>query len=128
MPRDGIGLYLMDPDGTDIRQLGDSGTGWGFFRLGWSPDGSSIVGTAGEATWNIWVTDVDDGSATIVSAACRAGVVDELFPAYAPDGAIAWARGGRGVWLSLVLEDGGEPAELPAVAGGPWSPDGLLSR
>ena len=45
----GIGLYLMDSDGSHVRRLGEvTGNGWGFLRLGWSADGSSIVGTAGE--------------------------------------------------------------------------------
>ena len=120
----------MNPDGTDIRQLGDiRGTGWGLLRLGWSPDGSTIVGTAGESTWNIWAASVDDGSSTIVSdPPPEPEALDELFPAYAPDGAIAWGRGGTGACGCLVvLEDGGEPVEFEGLSGPPvWSPDGQL--
>jgi hypothetical protein len=87
---------MMDADGSHVRRLGDvSGEGWGFLRLGWSPDGSSIVATAGAPTWNIWVTDVDDGSSAIVSdPPVEPDTLDELFPAYAFDGALAWQRNG----------------------------------
>jgi dipeptidyl aminopeptidase/acylaminoacyl peptidase len=131
----GIGLYTMNPDGTDARRLGDvTGTGWGFLRLGWSPDGSTIVGTASEptaddVTWNIWATSVHDGSSRIVSdPPAEPEVLDELFPAYASDGALAWSRGGTGACGCLVvLEVGGEPVEIPGVNGGAiWSPDGQL--
>ena len=55
--------------------------------------------------------------------------VHERFPAYAPDGALAWVRGDSGGYCDcLVLrEDGAEPVELRDLDGAPvWSPDGSL--
>ena len=127
----GIGLYLMDSDGGHPRRLGEvSGNGWGLLSLGWSPDGSTIVGTAGESSWNIWVTSVNDGSSMIVSdPPAEPAEAQELWPAYAPDGAIAWERGGQAPACGclVVLEAGGAPVELAEIRGFPlWSPDAQL--
>jgi Tol biopolymer transport system component len=132
----GIGLYTMasdrmGSDSPDPQRLGDvTGTGWGLLRLGWSPDGSTIVGTAGESTWNIWGTNVDDGSSSIISDPPADPVsLNELFPAYAPDGALAWERGGDAPACGclVVQEVGVDPVQLTDLAGFPvWSPDGQL--
>lgn len=126
---DGIELYLMAADGSDVRQLdGLTGEGWGLFRLEWSPDGSRIVATGGAPSWNIWVASVDGGGATNVSDVAAGTPVDELFPTYAPDGALAWVRYGDGMCECVVLlEEGAAPVELPDWSHIPvWSPDGQL--
>ena len=59
----GIALHRMAADGSDVRRLSDvSGTAWAFLRLDWSPDGESIVATAGEDEWDIWVFAADGSS------------------------------------------------------------------
>jgi Tol biopolymer transport system component len=126
----GIGLYLMDPDGTDIRRLDEvSGFGWAFLRLDWSPDGERIVATANEESWDIWVFPVDGSGETRVSDVSDDPEVtwDQLFPTYAADGTLAWVGGADGA-LTL-LEEGGVPVPLAGLegAGVPvWSPDGRL--
>ena len=87
------------------------GFGWAFMRLEWSPDGKSIVATAGEEEWDIWVFAADGSTATNVSddPGEPEVVADELFPSYGPDGAIAW-ESASGL---VLLEPGGTPVEFP---------------
>ena len=121
----GIGLYVMSPDGSDVRRLDQaSGFGWAFMRLDWSPDGAGIVATAGEQEWDIWVFAADGSTATNVSddPGEPEVVADELFPSYGPDGAIAW-ESASGL---VLLEPGGTPVEFPGAAWPLWSPDGQL--
>ena len=115
-------LYLMDPDGSNVRQVSDvRGDMWAFVVVDWSQDGSKVVAQAGDADnvseWDIWVINVADGSATDVGAH-EGG--DEQIPSWAPDrDALAWAHD-----CVVVLEPGAEPVDLP-VGGYPiWSPDG----
>jgi Tol biopolymer transport system component len=115
----GIGLYLMQADGTDVRRLGEvSGTGWSFMQLAWSPDGKSIAATAGLETpdphSDIWVF-ASDGTAEKMPFGLLGGPSD-LSPAYAPDGALAWSGG--------LLEPGDTPRPLAPFWSPVWSPDG----
>ena len=98
MPRRTIGvhLYLMDADGSDVRQLSDVvGSDWAFVRVDWSHDGTKIVGQAGAAddiaNWDIWVINADGSGATNVGRVRR--VSTRSFPAGHPTG-MRW-RGGR---------------------------------
>jgi WD40 repeat protein len=126
----GIGLYLMDADGTDVRRIDEvSGTGWAFLQLDWSPDGKSIVATAGMDSWDIWVFAADGSGETKVSdvPVDPAVPMDQLFPAYAPDGTLAWSGGASPPGGLVLLEEGGVPAPLAGFdALDAWSPDGLL--
>ena len=76
-PTVGVHLYLMDADGSDVRQLSDVvGSDWAFVRVDWSHDGTKIVGQAGAAgdiaNWDIWVINADGSGATNVGAYPRA--------------------------------------------------------
>jgi WD40 repeat protein len=121
----GVHLYLMDADGSDVRQLSDVvGSDWAFIQVDWSPDGTKIVGQAGAANdieeWDIWVINADGSGATNVGA--HAGG-DEVLPSWAPDrDALAW--GWDGV---VLLEAGADPIHVPGEPTRPvWSPDGKL--
>ena len=86
-PEIGVHLYLMDADGSDVRQLSDVvGSDWAFVRVDWSHDGTKIVGQAGAedniGEWDIWVINADGSGATNVGA--HAGG-DEIIPSWAPD-------------------------------------------
>ena len=75
-PAIGVHLYLMDADGTNVRQLSDVvGSDWAFVRVDWSHDGTKIVGQAGAtdniADWDIWVINADGSGATTVGAQRR---------------------------------------------------------
>lgn len=126
----GIGLYLMDPDGSNIRRIDEvSGFGWAFLRLDWSPDGEHIVATANEETWDIWVFAADgSGEARVSDEPVDPDLVgDQLFPTYANDGALVWWGGTASGGSLVLLEDGGMPTPLADFDGTPvWSPDGLL--
>ena len=123
-PGFGVHLYLMDADGTNVRQLSDVvGTDWAFVRVDWSRDGSKIVGQASAAgnlsEWDIWIIPVDGSAPTDVGAHVGG---DEVLPTWAPDrDALTWWADGI-----VLLEDGAEPVVLPVPDAGfsVWSPDG----
>ncbi len=123
-----IRLYAMDADGSNVRQVSDlQGVQWALLRIDWSPDGTSIVGTSGHPEWDIWIFPTDGGRESNVSAMdVETLLVDQLFPTYAPDGAIAWWRGGDGLCGCLTIREGAaEPVELTEGTWAPtWSPDG----
>jgi Tol biopolymer transport system component len=115
-------LYLIDADGSDLRQVGDvRGDGFAFIRVDWSPDGSKVVAQASAADdleeWDIWTIPIDGSAPTNIGA--HAGG-DEIIPDYAPDReAIVWSHA-----TPVLLEPGAEPIDLPATAGNRFSPDG----
>ncbi len=124
-PAIGVHLYLMDADGSNVRQLSDVvGSDWAFVRVDWSRDGTKIVGQAGAAdnidNWDIWVINADGSGATNVGAHATG---DEIIPSWAPDrDALAWE--GDGI---VLMEEGADPVDLPGPDGVPvWSPDGQL--
>ena len=125
-PTIGVHLYLMDADGSNVRQLSDVvGSDWAFVRVDWSHDGTKIVGQAGAtdeiSNWDIWVINADGSGASNVGA--RPQGVDEIIPSWAPDrDALAWWADGI-----ILLEEGANPVDVPGPDGVPvWSPDGQL--
>jgi Tol biopolymer transport system component len=125
-PAIGVHLYLMDADGSDVRQLSDVvGSDWAFVRVDWSRDGTKIVGQAGAAdditNWDIWVINADGSGATNVGAHPQG--IDEIIPSWAPDrDALAWWADGI-----VLREEGADPVGLSGPDGVPmWSPDGQL--
>jgi Tol biopolymer transport system component len=124
-PSIGVHLYLMDADGSDVRQLSDVvGSDWAFVKVDWSRDGSKIVGQASAAddmsNWDIWVINADGSGTTNVGAHPQG--VDEVIPSWAPDrDALVWWSGGI-----VLLEEGGDPVDIPIDMDAVWSPDGRL--
>jgi WD40-like Beta Propeller Repeat len=124
-PSVGVHLYLMDADGSDVRQVSDVvGGGWAFVRVDWSHDGSKIVGQAGAAddiaNLDIWVINADGSGATNVGAYPQG--IDEVIPSWAPDrDALAWWADGI-----VLLEEGADPVDFPQDMVPEWSPDGQL--
>ena len=117
-PAIGVRLYLMDADGTNVRQLSDvRGSDWAFVAVDWSHDGTKIVGQAGAAdnirNWDIWVIDADGSGATDVGARPAGG--DEIIPSWAPDrDALAWFSNGI-----VLLEDGASRSTCRRRSGSP---------
>jgi Tol biopolymer transport system component len=124
-PAIGVHLYLMDADGSDVRQLSDvTGSDWAFVRVDWSHDGTKIVGQAGAAddisNWDIWVINADGSGTTDVGAHPQG--IDEVIPSWAPDrDALAWWSNGI-----VLLEEGADPVDIPIDMDAVWSPDGTL--
>jgi TolB protein len=123
-PTIGVHLYVMDGDGSNVRQLSDViGAGWTFVRVDWSHDGTKIAGQAMDtgsiAEWDIWIIPLDGSAPTDVGAHTGG---DEKLPSWAPDrDALAWS------WNNMVLlEQGADPLDLPGTGAPQWSPDGKL--
>ena len=124
-PTVGVQLFVMDADGSNVRQLSDVvGSDWAFVRVDWSHDGTKIVGQAGAAdditNWDIWVINADGSGETNVGAYPQG--IDEVIPSWAPDrDALTWSAEGI-----ILREEGADPVRLPGDGAGLWSPDGQL--
>ena len=127
-PGKNVRLYLMNADGSNVRQLSTiRGTDWAFMRTDWSRDGSKIAAQASAANnlnqWDIWIVDARTGDATDVGT--QVGV-DDILPTWAPDrDALAWSGSG-----TFLKEPNGQPVDIVpnGDSTGPsfWSPDGKL--
>jgi len=130
-PNDGNVLWLIHPDGTDRRDISQSGTGeW---RMpSWSPDGSRIIhirypgGAAGGAP-ELYSMDPDGGGELRLTN----DTIEDYAPEFSPDGTrVAWSRYDRdGVRLPqiwLCNSDGSSAYQLTTLGGADpsWSPDG----
>ena len=126
------GVYLMRPDGTDLRHL-TPGEG-GLYGFRWSPDGSRIaVVTSACSSPRVSVIDVDGGGAVEVAAYDGSAWGESWIvgkPLWSPDGrqlAVSARRYEEGEPLRtfLINADGsGEPIDLFEGWPPAWSPDG----
>lgn len=132
--RSGSEMYLVEPDGTGLRSLGDFAQTDGV-ALGpaeWSPDGTklALVGAAyaplqeGGANYDIFVMNADGtgvanltgGPADIESGA------SQLNPHWSPDGQSIVFDGDDGLYV--IDADGSNLRRLADGQQGAWSPDG----
>jgi tol-pal system beta propeller repeat protein TolB len=111
-------FYLVNADGTDVRQITDGAETVAFPY--WSPDGTRVAYlccTGGEAS--VWVMDAD-GSNPLQLTEAPSGE-----PAWSPDGTqLAYVSyQDESIWV--VSADGSGRQSLEQQGGGPaWSPDG----
>ena len=88
-------VFVMDPDGSNVRQVTFPGEHWRDNVPAWSPDGKAIVFERfrrDDSTSRIMVVDPDTSvTRTVVPCAKRCGVA--IDPYFSPDGrSIAYAR------------------------------------
>jgi WD40-like Beta Propeller Repeat len=122
--RDGAeqGVYLMAPDGTDVRRISAvvDDDQYGFFSVSWSPDGTSI---ATRAQGSIWLLPAGAHDPADEVALVQA---DAVVPTWSPDGSqVAYIDLGASL-LRVTPAAGGDLADLGSltVGGYAWAPDG----
>ena len=101
-------IFVMNPDGTEVRRITYPPTGWKDNVPAWSPDGSSIVFErfkADESTSRVMVVSPDTGDTRTVVPCTGARCAYAIDPYFSPDGqSIAYAR-------TVVPPDAQDPQE-----------------
>ncbi|MDQ3645729.1 MAG: protein kinase, partial [Actinomycetota bacterium] len=124
-------IFVMDPDGSDVRRLTHNGAGVDDLDPEWSPDGERIAFVSDRAgSYDLYVMDADGSGARRITKT--------------PDRCVAnptWAPGGRSIVFDTYCLLTSEQSDLYSVSveGGPvtnltrnagndfgarWSPDG----
>ena len=117
----GAGIFLMNPDGSNVRLLSSFGA-----TPAWSHDGTKIAFADSSRTTRkgIWVINVDGTGLQHLS---NAGA----FPAWSPDGfEIAFRNGDNPPLLSVMDSDGSNPHAISSQKGVidiVWSPSNRLA-
>jgi TolB protein len=111
-------IYLMDPQGVNVRQLTTSGF---HTQPRWSPRGDAIAYTQRTGSGHeIWIVDADGSNARRLTN----GGGDNTSPAWSPNGRhIAFQTNRNGRWqIYAMLADGSVQEPLTKGAGESTSP------
>jgi Tol biopolymer transport system component len=116
------GVYLMAPDGTDVRRISAivDDAEYGFFSVSWSPDGTSIATKATPGIWLIPVGPHDPADEVMLAES------DSVVPTWSPVGSqVAYVDLGASR-LRVVPVAGGDAVDLGGLEEGgyAWAPDG----
>ncbi len=137
----GAAMFLVHPDGTDLRPLGAPGStdGYNLANATWSPDGSRIAYLLDrQDPYQARIHAINaDGSGHVVLSVAPTGIQD-YSPVWSPDGrhlvVYRWqiASGAADKWVAIIPADGSNAgvdadyrvndASLDLAA--TWSPDG----
>jgi Tol biopolymer transport system component len=134
----GSNAFVMNPDGTEQRQLTHTGAGMDVHDPDWSPDGTQFVCSmhahpqSGTDDWTIRVADVNAAPDGDLRLLCDAGDSMHQIPAWSPDGTeIAFSAVADSHWAIYVINtDGTGLRRLGQAEAGfddfapAWSPDG----
>ena len=132
-PKEDFGLWVLNADGSDKRQLDSTGSKdldifGGYMGSLWSPDGNKIIYTVYDkehtvsmANNEIWVINTDGTGKTLLAS-------DAAFPSWSPDGTkIAYMTVDKefnyDIWV--MNSDDSDKTLIASDAAFPsWSPDG----
>jgi len=127
-----IGLYLVRPDGTDLRPVTPAtGSGGDYSHTAWTADGTRIL-TQVHGPYGYMRVEALDPDGTVRQTFCPVVGLETLAPLLSPDGrSVAYADLGAGDhWTLRVarLGESGPPVGVAEFDGGAasyaWSPDG----
>ena len=123
-------LYLMNADGSDLRQLAEGGKVWG---MSWSPDGTRFAyatfsGGRDERQMQIWTQPPDGSASSLLFESAPAEFESGGSPVWSPDGTqIAFEhpsehpRSGETVWLVANADGTGHALEIDELRYLSWS-------
>lgn len=122
-PEGDFEIFVMDADGSDVRQLTFNGAGINDCWPRWSPNGRQIVFHSNvDGNFEIYVIDVDGTGVTRVTT--YPGL--DQFPEWSPNGKQLAVR--RDTDIYLIDVDGANPIQLTNDAAidqmASWSPNG----
>ena len=130
-------FYLINPDGSGLREFMPGQPAGGKDHASLSPDGTKVAFASHGNADQIWLAAIDGDAPVLVSAACQC---HDDFPAFAPDGLRIVFSHYDGKTASLAIRDlatgkvtpldstGVQDPATDGTGGGPeqprWSPDG----
>jgi WD40-like Beta Propeller Repeat len=97
----GYDIFVMDADGSNIRQITDSGTD---YNPSWSPDGSEIVFTRQEAASESDIFVMDANGSSVHRLTDDDGSFTNLNPQFSPDGTRITYEAARNGGVGPIVE------------------------